>query len=54
MSGFKKLLIKCFDSNDNGKLEFVEILYPMIALFVFELLTGITANYLYDIIRGCP
>jgi hypothetical protein len=52
MRGFKKLLIKCFDSNENGKLEWGEIIYPLTALFIFELLSGIIANFLYDIIKG--
>jgi hypothetical protein len=52
MNGFKKLLIKCLDTNENGKLEWSEILYPLAALLIFEIVAGIVANFLYDLIKG--
>lgn len=51
MNGFKKWLIRCFDSNENGKLEWNEIVYPLATLLIIEIITGVFANFLYDLIR---
>ena len=52
MNGFKQLLIRCFDTNGNGKLEWSEIIYPLGALCILELIIGILSNFIYDLIKG--
>jgi hypothetical protein len=48
---FRKLLVKCFDSNGNGKLEASEILYPLIVFFVIDIIAGTVSNFFYDFIK---
>jgi hypothetical protein len=52
MNNFKKLLIKYFDSNGNQKLEFSEIMYPIVFLFFIEVFAGTASNFLYDVLKS--
>lgn len=44
MDNWKKFILKYFDINQNGKIEWYEYIIPLLILFLFQLSIEILAN----------
>lgn len=51
MSVWKETFTKFFDINQNGKLDYLEILFFLCLLIAYNLFFQILGNYIYDLIK---
>lgn len=48
---WKHTIIKYFDINENGKMDFIELLLLLSIISIYNIFFQVVGNYIYDIIK---
>lgn len=48
---WKHTITKYFDINQNGKLDFIELLLLIVIISIYNIFFQVVGNYIYDIIK---